>query len=300
MNLFTRIMLVLFLISGVSSFIFYTFLSDRAGFSDKQEQQIAAIINREFKKGDIIFPQPDWDIGFTRYLLDGILDISYTLHAYSSETIADLNNNGKNDLLFVLDDASKWNALCAKLKLKERQRWDASGALVIAARPAQESTQKLFDFVDDLPQAREVYFMNPDGRKEPCDLKGSRWQCSNNDWNYIGPERALMGGMWQRANWAHPRTMKTLHVVFNSLPEAKKVVLGSAFLERAYANPNGEPAEVAVHADGTKIISYTNKSINKYYRTEANIPANTKTIDITVFIRFDGARHFVFNGYLAP
>ncbi len=289
---------ILFVVAVLVSGIFWLFLSDRDGFTAADEPLIAEILNREFREGDIIFPAPDWDIGFTRYLRDGITDISYTLRSFTKEELSDLNNNGVNVLWFVVDGEKRWNAVRDRLGLTEQGRFPAGGALVIKAQSSGDAVAKLFDFVDDLAQATEVYFADANGNRDNCAWDRDRWSCGKQEWQYVGPQRTLMAGRWQKANWAHPRTERTLHVVFENSVGATALVLGTSFLERAYREQNGQPVRVTVTADGKGLLNYDNDNIKKLYRHRIALPEGAKMIDLSFWVKFDGARHFVFNGYL--
>ena len=294
----STVFFLLFLAAILTTGLFWLFLSDRHGFTAADEPLIAEILNREFRQGDIIFPTPDWDIGFTRYLRDGITDISYTLHAFTKEELSDLNNNGVNVLWFVVDSEERWNDIRDRFVLKEHGRYPAGSAFVIKAQAAGDAVVKLFDFVDDIEQAKEVYLTDAQGAREECAWDRDRWKCGRQEWQYVGPQRTLMAGRWQKANWAHPRTEKTLHVVFENTVAASALVLGTSFLERAYREENGHPVRVAVTVDGQELLKYENESIKKLYRHRLAIPEGAKMIDISFWVKFDGARHFVFNGYL--
>lgn len=107
-----------------------------------------------------------------------------------------------------------------------------------------------------------------------------------------------MGGRRQNAVWAHPRSRKTLNVRFAVPEKTSTLVLGTAFLERAY-HAKGDPVKVRVSADGNEMLSYVNENTNKYYRNRISVPSGTKYIQLSFYVRNDGARHFVFNGYLS-
>ncbi len=291
---------LLFLAGTLFSGVFWLFFSDRNGFRAEDEPKIAEILNREYRSGDIVFPSPDWDIGFTRYLRDGITDISYTLHAFTPEEIGDLNNNGTNYLWFVTDGEERWNRIRQRFGLKEFERFPAGKALVVKAQSSAVATTKLLDLVEAIGEAKEVYLTDHAGGRTPCTWEGERWRCGRQEWQYVGPQYTLMAGRWQKALWAHPYTNKTLHVVFENTAGARTLVLSTAFLERAYREEKGQPVEVTVSVDGQAMLRYTNESIKQRYRHRVVLPEGARMIDLAFWVRFDGARHFVFNGYLAP
>jgi len=286
------------LISVPVTALFWLFFSDMDSLEYTTETQIATVLNEEYKKGDIVFPTPDWDIGFTKYLRDGITDISYTLRAYSAEELAGLFEDSSSSFFFIVPDESEWESISKEYRVKEKNRFKVDGALIIKATSKESVQKRLLDFAADIDRATEVYFTNKrDSKKEFCTFKKNRWQCSTRSWNYVGEQRSLMGGRWQRAVWAHPLSNKTLHIVFNKPPDANMLVLGTAFLARAY-QAKGDNIGVAVFADGKEILEYKNKNINRYYRNSVALPDDAKEIDVTFFVHNDGGRHFVFNGFL--
>ena len=289
---------VLFVAATLFSGVFWLFLSDRDGFRAADEPLIAEILNREFRQGDVIFPKPDWDIGFTRYLRDGITDISYTLEAFSKEELGDLNNNGVNVLWFVVDSEERWTGIRDRFSLTEQGRFPAGDALVVKARFSEAATAKLLDLVEAIGEAKEVYLTDAGGTREECSWDRDRWKCGRQEWQYVGPQHTLMAGRWQKALWAHPRTERTLHVVFENRVGATALVLGTSFLERAYREENGQPVRVTVTADGAELLKYDNLNIKKLYRHRVALPEGVTMIDLSFWVKFDGARHFVFNGYL--
>jgi len=291
---------LLFAAGTLFSGVFWIFLSDRGGFRPEDEPRIAEILNREYRNGDIIFPSPDWDIGFTRYLRDGITDISYTLTAFTREEIGDLNNNGVNYLWFVTDGEERWKSIRQRFGLTEYERFPVGKALVVKAQSSEKGAIKLLDLVDTIEAAKEVYLTDEAGAKKPCWWEQDRWRCGPREWQYVGQHYTLMAGRWQKALWAHPYTRKTLHLVFENTVGARTLVLGTSFLERAYREENGKPVVVTVTVDGAEVLRYTNQNIKERYRHRIALPEGARMIDIGIWVVFDGARHFVVNGYLAP
>jgi len=286
------------LLSAFSSLFFWLFMSGQSAFSEKESAAAASVINEEYRSGDVIFSYPEWDIGFTKYLRDGIVDISYGVNSFSREDLDEMLPSRENSFFFFVKEPAKWDEFKRRFALTERSRHAVGDALLVKAYSSRRNSDVLIDFVANIDQAKEVYFENFSGEKRPCVLAHSKWSCGNDSWTYIAPQRALMGDKWQKANWAHPASMTKTHIVFRNSANADKVVLGTAFLESAYRNGGGDAVEVELLADGKPILSYTNHNVKRYYRFEKELPAGTKEIDITFFVRRDGSRHFVFNGYL--
>ncbi len=292
----SKIFAYTFVIFSLISAIFWVFFSNTKGYNTQTEQKIAHILNNDYKQGDYIFIEPSWDIGFTNYLRDGITNISYTLKAFNANLIASLTNK-TGSIYFILPTQKDWQNTQKKYNLNKIKEWKLKKAIIVKAVSKEKSVQKLFDFFDGIMQAKEVYLQDLNGKKHQCLKKKERWQCSYHQWNYVGDYIALMGGVSQKAIWSHPRSRKFTNIVFDS-KNASKMVLGTAFLERAYHEPNGKPIKVSVYADNKEILKYTNENKDFYYRHTITLPKNTKTIRISFYVENDGARHFVFNGYL--
>ena len=207
---FSKFFAYLFILSAVFSAIFWTFFSNLAGYKNQTEQEIAHILNNEYKKNDYIFIKPSWDIGFTNYLRDGITNISYTLDAFNANLMASLNT-GKNAIFFILPN-NQWKQIAKQYNLKKIKKWNLKKAVIIKAKSKKKPIHKLFDFFKGIMQAKEVYLQDLNGNKHNCIKQKDRWQCSYHQWNYIGDYVALMGGVSQKAIWAHPRSRKFTNV----------------------------------------------------------------------------------------
>ncbi len=289
---------LLTLLSTLSSFIFFGFFSDKGGISAKDEAGIAAFINKEYTPGDIIFSTPVWDVGFTKYLDEKVTGVSFTLSNQNLDDLKHELSDPENSIFFILESKSKWDEMNKKLNFSAEKIESIGAKTLVKARPTGVLRKKVFDFVDNILNAQSVFMTDSAGRK-PCSVENNRWQCSEKSWNYIGEHHSLMGSRWQKALWAHPVAMKKIHVVFPNKENSNLLIFGSAFLPRALNEKNGAPVEVEIFADGKSIYSYKNYNIKKYYKNEISLPENSQTIEITIFAENDGARHFVFNGYLA-
>ena len=289
---------LLFLISIPATFIFWTAFSDRAGIPDEDERAVATFLNENFKEGDTIFPSPGWDIGFTRYLRDGITDISYRLTSYRAGELADLLKTSNAALFFVLDNGDKWDSISSNHKLKAVKSVNIGSSLVVKAVPKEGREERLLDFATDIQKAEAVYLLDSKGTKHECKLMQERWQCSSHSWNYVGKKSVVIEGRKRLAVWAHPRSGKTLAVRFALPSGSKSIVLGTAFLERAY-RASGDPVSVKIKAGAEELLSYTNENLNKYYRNRIELPAGADHLELLFHVKNDGARHFVFNGYIS-
>ncbi|MFO7736754.1 MAG: hypothetical protein R6W70_11150 [bacterium] len=247
----------------------------------------------------MIFPVPGWDMGFTRHLKHGIIGINYSLDAYDEKTISHINNNGKNVIFFVMDKAELWNDIKERYSLREKESFFVGESLVVRAQSTRPPVKKDIDLAKDIMNAEEVFLSTPDSsRKKICIKKTSKWQCSQHSWNYVGDINSIMDGMRQHAVWAHPRSRKLLNIVYANKNQSTRLLFRTAFRESAYRHKDGAPVEVTVKADNEKILEYTNKNIKKTYINEVTFPASVKKITIQIYTEHDGARHFIYNGFL--
>lgn len=291
------VFLWVFIFSIPSTFIFWTFLSDLGGYDEQTEKAFAEIINAGFEEGDIIFPQIDWDLNFLKYLDHGITTVYLTLKETSAEDLKYMKEDG-GKIFLLLDDESVWPEISQRLKLKELSRKSAGNGVVIVAGDGTEKNRKKVLFTRDIGLADEVYF-EKDGKRYECHKTSkSRWQCGKPDWNYVGRTVASMAGKQQQAVWAHPLSNKTLHIKYKVPEGAEIFVINTAFLPAAVSSSNRSPVEVKVSFDDKKAAEYTNMSVSKIYSKKVDIPNDIKNIDISFFVKDDGQRHFVFNGYI--
>jgi len=291
------IFLWVFIFSIPSTFIFWTFFSDLGGYDEQTEKAFARIINTSFEEGDIIFPQIDWDLNFLKYLDDGITTVYLTLKETSTNDLKYMKEDG-GKIFLLLENEDAWPQISGKLKLKEVSRASAGKGVVIIASDGTEKNRRKIVFARDIGDASEVFF-EKDGIKENCrKVSRSKWQCGKAEWNHVGKTVASMAGKQQKTVWAHPRSNKTLHVKYKVPEGAGLLVINTAFLPAAVSSSNRSPVEVKVSFDDSKVAEYTNMSISKTYSRKLDIPNDIKDIDISFFVKDDGQRHFVFNGYI--
>lgn len=290
---------LLFLFSAFVTGVFWTCCSDKRSFGGETEIEIAEIINEKYVSGDMIFPVPEWDIGFTRHLEHGIVGINYSLDAYDEKTISHINNNGTNVIFFILNKPELWNEIKERYSLKEKERFFVGESLVVRAQSVRPPVKKDLDLAGDIMKAEEVFLSVPGAsHKKNCVRKPLKWQCSRHSWNYVGVINSVMGGIRQRVVWAHPRSKKRLNIVYPNKSQSTRLLLRTAFRESAYRHKEGSPVEITVKADNEKILEYTNENIKKTYINEVTVPSSAKRIVIQIYTEHDGARHFMYNGFL--
>ena len=291
------VFLWIFIISIPSTFFFWTLCSDRGGYDEETEQAFGKIINTAFEEGDIIFPQIDWDLNFLKYLDDGITAVYLTLKETSANDLKYMKEDG-GKIFLLLENEVAWRRISDRLKLKEISRNPAGNGVVIIASDGTEKSRRKVIFARDIGEASEVYF-EKEGSKENCQkVSKSKWQCGKASWNYIGRTVGSMAGKLQKTVWAHPRSNKTLHIKYKVPAGAQTFVLNTAFLPAAVSSSNNSPVEVKVRFDEKIVLEYSNRSISRIFSNQIKISGETKEIDIMFFVKDDGQRHFVFNGYI--
>ncbi len=287
---------VLFVLASLFSLIFWLFLSDYEGHSNSVEKQIAEFVNSTYKKGDTVFSIPGWDIGYTKYLSDNIKSISHDIADYSADELGEFESDR---FIFVLDNKNKWNSLALKYDVSEILSKTFGKSVVILAKNKRETVVPKLDFVKNMEKAKEAYLLDEKGVKENCILTSPiKWSCSKRDsWNSFEKMVGQMGGAARKSVWAHPRNRQKKRIVYSVPVNSSKMVLRTAFLPTAYS-VKGDPVKVTVFADNRQILEYVNENISKMYIHEFSLPPNTAEVAIQVYTERDGARHFVFNGYI--
>ncbi|MBO4440817.1 hypothetical protein J5834_01765 [bacterium] len=295
-----RALAVLFIASIPLSLFFWHFVSDSGELDPATEEGFAKVLNENFKEGDIIFPENDWDLDFTKKLNNKIFPVYLSLKELKSEDFEYLKEDDGR-VFFLLNDPGRVETLLKKLKLREIRRFDVPKGLVLLAEDAVAATHKLLVFSRDIDKAREVYFTKKD-EKRYCRLNsGGDWICAKNNWNYVGRFTAKFNGrIPERAVWAHPLSKENLNIVFDLPQGSRHLVFNSVLREAGWMSPNKAPVHVTVFADETKILEYKNESVRNSFRHKAEIPQGAKTLRIVITTNDDRQRHFTFNGYVAP
>lgn len=294
-----RAIAVLFIVSIPASLIFWHFLSNSGELDPATEEGFAKVLNENFRDGDIIFPENDWDLDFTKMLNDKVLPLYLTLKELKSEDLDRLRDDDTGRIFFLLNDPEKAGTLLEELKLREIQRFSVPGGVVLLSEKTTPSPSKLLLFARDIDKAREVYFSGKDKKRE-CRLNsGGDWICAKNSWNYVGRTTARFNGkIPERAVWAHPTAKEKLTIVFDLPAESGHLVFNSVFREAGWMSQNKAPVNVAVFADETKILEYKNLSVRNSFRKETDIPKGAGTLRIEITTKDDRQRHFTFNGYI--
>ena len=96
-----KIFLALFVISILSTFIFWwSGLSNKNALDEETERRFAEILNENFKRGDLVFTENDWDLDFLKNLKDGVFPVVLDLKNATERSVAMMKNS--DDRVFLL------------------------------------------------------------------------------------------------------------------------------------------------------------------------------------------------------
>ena len=309
-----KIFLCLFALSVVSTFVFWwTGLSERNALDSETEHKFAEILNKNFRQGDIVFTENDWDLDFLKYLDSGILPVFLDLKNATEQSVARMKNGGERVFLLLAHggDAiqetfqetslreNAENPYVKKLNLKVLKTFKAGRGQVIMAESCAGTGKKTIVFSRDIGRAKRVAFSNGENSEECRKVSDTKWQCSDENWNYVGLTTASFNGEQVPAVWAHPVAGKTLEIVFDVPENSRKLHFYSVFAESVRHSKNRAPVNIEISADGKTLLEYANPFTLRVTEKSTEIPENTNGITIKLTTADDRQRHFVFNGFVS-
>ncbi len=294
-----KIFLALFVISIFSTFIFWwSGLSDKNALDEETERKFAEILNENFRHGDIIFTENDWDLEFLKNLKSGIFPVVLDLKN-ATEKSAAMMKNSDDRVFLLLKSANSGDFYIKKLNLKVIETFKAGKGEILLAETLFKTVKRTLVFSRDIGKAKRVAFLNGEKSEDCRKISETKWQCSDETWNYVGLTTASFNGQQKQAVWAHPVTGKTLEIVFDVPENSRKIYFNSVFAESAYRSKNRAPVNVEISADQKILLQYPSPFSSKATEKIAEIPENTKEFTIKLTTADDRQRHFVFNGYLS-
>ena len=297
-GIFEKISLILFIISIFSTFIFWwSGLSDKNALDEETERKFAEILNENFRQGDLVFTENDWDLEFLKHLKNGVFPIFLDLKNATEKSVAMMKNGDERVFLLMKSEKSR-EFYVKKLNLKVVESFKAGRGEVVMAETLFKTVRKTVVFSRDIGKAKRVSFSDGEKTEECRKVSEKKWQCSKESWNYVGLTTALFNGESRQAVWAHPVSGKTLEIVFDVPEKSRTIRFNSVFAESAYYSKNRAPVNVEILADGKTLLKYANPLTSKVTEKSAKMPENTKELVIKLTTPDDGQRHFVFNGYL--
>ncbi len=294
-----KIFLALFVLSIFSTFIFWwSGLSEKNALDSETDHKFAEILNKNFKQGDIVFTENDWDLDFLKYLDNGILPVFLDLKNATEQSVARMKNSDERVFLLMKSEKSR-EFYVKKLNLKVLETLKAGEGEVVIAETLFKTVRKTLVFSRDIGKAKRVAFSKGEKTGECRKVSEKKWQCSDENWNYVGLTTASFNGESRQAVWAHPIAGKTLEIIFDLPENSRTLRFNSVFAESAYHSKNTSPVNVEILADGKTLLKYANPFTSKVKENVAKIPENTKEITIKLTTRDDRQRHFVFNGFIS-
>lgn len=294
-----KIFLALFVLSIFSTFIFWwSGLSNKNALDEETERKFAEILNENFRRGDIVFTENDWDLDFLKNLKNGVFPVFLDLKNATERSVAMLKSSDDRVFLLLKSEQSH-EKYVEKLNLKVLETFKAGKGEVVLAETLFKTVKRTLVFPRDIGKAKKIAF-SEGGKSEECrKVSETKWQCSDESWNYVGLTTASFNGNQKQAVWAHPLTGKTLEIVFNVPEKSGKLYFNSVFAESAYRSKNRAPVFVEILADEKIMLKYASPFTSKVTEKTAKIPESTKEITIKLTTTDDRQRHFVFNGYLS-
>ncbi len=292
-----KVTAVLFIASIVTTALFWTIFSNSEGLSQRAQQQAAQFISNNYRRGDIVFPLREWDLGFTRYLDEKVTSLLTGFSRLSPEQLR-LTARGKKRFFIVSDTKGVTADILTTKDLNLVTLQAIDGGEVALVAPAHPLPPLLIDFPQDIMNAKRVWFSDDYSKNIIECRKGAVWHCSHREWNRVGFYRAVVNGTPQDAVWAHPLSHKTLHILFELPAGSKQILFTSSFLPTAYQKQNGDFVTVSLFADEQQLFHYKNMNIRRQYRHTATIPEGAQELEIRIHVNRDGARHFIFGGYV--
>ena len=293
-----RIFLALFVISIFSTFIFWwSGLSDKNALDEETERKFAEILNENFRRGDLVFTENDWDLDFLKNLKDGVFPIILDLKNATERSVAMMKSSDDRVFLLLKSEQSH-EKYVKKLNLKVLETFKAGKGEVLLAETLFKTVKRTLVFSRDIGKAKRAAFVGGEKTEECRKVSETKWQCSDEAWNYVGLTTASFNGSQKQAVWAHPMTGKTLEIVFGVPEKSGKLYFNSVFAESAYHSKNRAPVNVEISADEKIILKYASPFSSKVTEKSIKLPENTKEITIKLTTLDDRQRHFVFNGYL--
>lgn len=294
-----RIFLALFVLSIFSTFIFWwSGLSSRNALDEKTERKFAEILNENFRRGDIVFTENDWDLDFLKNLKSGIFPIVLDLKN-ATERSAAMMKSSDDRVFLLLKSEQSHEKYVKKLNLKVIETFKAGKGEVILAETLFKTVKRTLVFPRDIGKAKRVAFSDGEKSEECRKVSETKWQCSDESWNYVGLTTASFNGSSKQAVWAHPVAGKTLEIVFDVPEKSAKLYFNSVFAESAYRSKNRAPVNVEIWADEQILLKYASPFTSRVTEKTTKLPESTKEIKIKLTTADDRQRHFVFNGYLS-
>lgn len=294
-----KFFLALFVLSIFSTFVFWwSGLSSKNALDEETERKFAEILNENFRRGDIIFTENDWDLDFLKNLKNGVFPVILDLKNATERSVA-MMKSSDDRVFLILKSEQSHEKYVKKLNLKVIETFKAGKGEVLLAETLYKTVKRTLVFSRDIGKAKRVAFSDGEKSEECRKVSDAKWQCSDESWNYVGLTTASFNGNQKQSVWAHPVAGKTLEIVFDVPEKSGKLYFNSVFAESAYRSKNRAPVNVEISADEKILLKYASPFTSKVTEKTVKLPENTKELTIKLTVSDDRQRHFVFNGYLS-
>lgn len=287
------------MLSIFSTFVFWwSGLSSKNALDEETERKFAEILNENFRRGDIIFTENDWDLDFLKNLKNGVFPVILDLKNATERSVA-MMKSSDDRVFLILKSEQSHEKYVKKLNLKVIETFKAGKGEVLLAETLYKTVKRTLVFSRDIGKAKRVAFSDGEKSEECRKVSDAKWQCSDESWNYVGLTTASFNGNQKQSVWAHPVAGKTLEIVFDVPEKSGKLYFNSVFAESAYRSKNRAPVNVEISADEKILLKYASPFTSKVTEKTVKLPENTKELTIKLTVSDDRQRHFVFNGYLS-
>ena len=250
--------------------------------------QAASHIRAHWKSGDLIDANPFWATRVRESLGDlpvqGFRDlVSEDLTPYRRVWLFSLFGAERREAVH--------RAMEAKGALAEESQF---GRINVRLYTVRGHEPVRYDFRQALGEAR-VSIQRGDDQQECAPGPRGRWQCSREEWNYVGREILEMAGEPRAVIWAHPVSDGALTIAFECVPLGRAMTVAAGFLPAVLGY--GVPVELTVEADGRMLLRRVYGPNSGFSRERIETPdlaAGLHRVTFRVTTTDDRVRHFCF------
>ncbi len=163
--------------------------------------------------------------------------------------------------------------------------------LALSFTDGLSASWRLFDHLGDL----RVELDRGDSL-HPCPLRGKRYTCADNGWNYVGPTDMIVRGRLRRLLWAHPAE-EALLITAPSVALGDYLHLGAALSDFAVDFGRGAPVILEAFVGDTKLGSLVQPNSTRYtdiLMPTAAFKGQTRNLTFRIHTPNNARRHFAF------
>jgi hypothetical protein len=162
-----------------------------------------------------------------------------------------------------------------------------------------QSIQSVYNFREKLLSAK-VYMDPPEGVEafRDCPLVGPRFECSREDWNYVGRVNKMVGHDDRLAIWAHP-TFPPLVIEYPEVPIGDFLAIGAGLADNCLGFVEGTHVKLEIFVDDervTEIITPNQRGWKHHIVDTSAMKEETATVRFKVSAPNISRRHFMWTG----